>query len=108
MRRRLPNAFIDQFGKELAVNEARSPLGVISSSGLRGHYFIKRFALSFESGNTVANGSKNVALFDHFDFAANSYVWHFRFLSVLVVLHGRVSPDQASPSQLIIVNVTIV
>src|SRR5258708_39623859 len=74
MRRRLPNAFIDQFGKELAVNEARSPLGVISSSGLCGHYFIKRFALSFESGNTVANGSKDIAVFDHFGLAADRAV----------------------------------
>ena len=44
MRRIFPNAFIDQFGKELAVNEARSPLGVVSSRGLSGHYFIQ-FAL---------------------------------------------------------------
>src|SRR5260370_15721743 len=74
MRRRLPNAFIDQFGKQLAVNEARSPLGVISSSGLCGHYFIKRFALSFERSNTVANGSKDIAVFDHFGFAADRAV----------------------------------
>src|SRR6266481_9063103 len=74
MRRILPNAFIDQFGKELAVNEARSPLGVISSSGLCGHYFIKRFALSFKSGNTVANGSQDIAVFDHFGFAADRTV----------------------------------
>src|SRR6476620_3201284 len=74
MRRLLPNAFIDQLGKELAVNEARSPLGVISSSGLCGHYFIKRFALPFESGNTVANGSKEIAVFDHFGFAADRAV----------------------------------
>src|SRR6266404_5200800 len=74
MRRILPHAFIDQFGKELAVNEARSPLGVISSSGLCGHYFIKRFALSFKSGNTVANGSQDIAVFDHFGFAADRAV----------------------------------
>src|ERR1700730_902861 len=74
MRRRSPNAFIDQFGKELAVDEARSRLGVISSSELRGHYFIKRFAPSFESNNTVANGSKDVSVFDHFGSAADRTV----------------------------------
>src|SRR6267143_4274397 len=74
MRRIFPNAFIDQFGKELAVNEARSPLGVISSSGLCGHYFIKRLALSFESGNTAANRDEKIAVLDHFGFAADRAV----------------------------------
>jgi len=85
MRRRLPNACIDQFGKELAVNEARSPLGVISGSGLCGHYLIKRFALSFERSNAVPNGSKDIAVFDHFGFAANRAVpWNMMVLSVTI------------------------
>src|SRR4029077_13750899 len=60
--------------KELAVNEARSPLGVISSSGLCGHYFINGFALFFESGNPIANGRKRIAVFDHFGLAADRTV----------------------------------
>src|ERR1700746_3021199 len=74
MRRRLPNAFADQFDKELAVDEPLSPLGVISSSGFRSHYFVKGFALSFESGNAVPNGRKEIAVFGHFGFAANRAV----------------------------------
>src|ERR1700693_6125256 len=70
MRRIFPKAFVDQFGKELAVNEASSPLLVISSSGLCRHYFINGFALSFEGGNPIANGRKEIAVFDHFGFAA--------------------------------------
>src|SRR4029077_17663372 len=46
-------------------------------------------------------------------FFSNSYVWHFRFpfgfgYARRCATHGGVSPDQASSSQLIIVNVTIV
>ena len=65
----IPNAFVDQFRKELAVNEKPSPLSAVSSSGLCGHDFIKGFALSIESRNAVANGRKNIAVFDHFGFA---------------------------------------
>ena len=51
-----------------------SPLGVISSSGLCGHYFIKRFAVFFESSYLVANVSQHVAIRDHFGFAADGAV----------------------------------
>jgi len=74
MRRIFPDAFVNQFREELAVNEAFSPLGVISSSGLCRDYFIKRFALSFESGNAIANGRKRIAVFEHFGLAADRTV----------------------------------
>ena len=51
-----------------------SPLGVISSSGLCGHYFIKRFAVFFESSYLIANVSQHVAIRDHFGFAADTAV----------------------------------
>src|SRR6266403_3595800 len=68
------NAFVNQLGKEIAVNKASSPLRVISSSGLCRHYFIKGFAFSFESSNTIVNGRKRIAVFDHFGFAADRAV----------------------------------
>src|SRR6266403_660324 len=73
-RRIFPKAFIDQFGKELAVNEASSPLRVISGSGLCRHYFIKGFALSFQGRNAIANGRKRIAVFGHFGLAADRTV----------------------------------
>ncbi len=74
MRRIFPNAFVDQFRKEFAVNEKPSPLIVISSSGLCGQYFIKGFAFSFESSNAVANGREHIAILGHFGFAADRAV----------------------------------
>src|SRR5438552_5623872 len=74
MCRIFPGAFVNQFGEELAVNEVFSPLGVISSSGFCRDYFIKGFALSFESGNAIANGRKRIAVFDHFSLTADQTV----------------------------------
>src|SRR6266481_7954107 len=74
MRRIFPKAFVNQFRKELAVNEASPPLRVISSSGLCGQYFIKGFAFSFESSNAIANGHKRIAVHGHFGLAADRTV----------------------------------
>src|SRR6267378_3615453 len=73
-RRIFPKAFVNQFGKELAVNETSSPLRVISGSGLCHYYFIKGFALSFEGRNAIANGRKRIAVFGHFGLAADRTV----------------------------------
>src|SRR2546426_5781373 len=74
MRRIFPNAFVNQFRKDLAASEKPSPLRVISSSGLCSHYFIKGFALSFESSNAIANGRKDIAVFDQLRFVPNRAV----------------------------------
>ena len=69
-----PNAFVNQLRKELAVNEKASPLGVVSSSGLRSHYFIEGCALFFESSDPVANNGEHVAIRGHFGFGADRAV----------------------------------
>src|SRR5215813_258024 len=74
MCRIFPHAFVDQFRKQLAVNEASSPLGIISSSRLCSHYFIKRFALFLKHSNSVANGREHVAILIHLRFAADRAV----------------------------------
>ena len=58
MPRIFSHAFVDQSGKDLAGSEKLSPLRIISSGGLCRQYYIKGFALSFKSGNAVANSGK--------------------------------------------------
>src|SRR6476660_4885112 len=41
-------AFVNQFGKEVAVDRRATPLRLVGGGGFRCHDFIERFALFFE------------------------------------------------------------